>query len=72
MAVAKALSLVFGGDVVKVKDYSHLVLQLDGKLYDIMGDVTELYTVDKIMSDQDIENEDYMNNYSFDIRGPII
>lgn len=66
---AKALSIAFNGEVVLVNERCHVVMRLNNQLYDITGNVTHKYTVDKVMGDDQLI--DYIDNYSFDLRGPI-
>lgn len=67
---AKALSLMFDGSCCLVNDLSHVVSSINNRLYDITGDVTDTYTVKCIISDDELI--DYIDNYSFEERGPIL
>lgn len=69
-AFALALQLAFGGEVVAVDDEGHYVLLLDGKLYDINGDVTDKWP--EWTTPTPVYLEDCISNYSFAERGPII
>ena len=69
---AKALVLAFGGKVVKVRCISHVVAVIEDKLYDITGDVTHRYSKYGVEDIPENELSDYVNNYSFIFRGPII
>lgn len=64
---AQALQIAFGGQVV-FSDH-HLLCLIDGRLYDINGDVTHKYP--NFRHPRIIELEDMTNNYSFDNRGPL-
>lgn len=67
---ALALQIAFGGEVVFVDGFYHYVLLLDGKLYDINGDVTTKFN--KWSTPVHSHLEDCTSNYSFADRGPII
>lgn len=53
----------------------HAVIRLDNRLFDIRGDVTSLFKNVKdfeIYTSEDIRNECIVNNYSFELRGPML
>lgn len=70
-AFALALQMVFSGDVVFIPSEGHYVLLLDGKLYDIDGDVTTKYLHYRNPPSPS-HLEDCTHNYSFIERGPIM
>ena len=74
--LATMLSIAFDGKIVALKDVSHVVCKIDGRLYDIHGDVTDKYTNNTTGQIKDIdhmmENGDMYNYYSFGLRGPIV
>ncbi len=69
---AQALVLAFGGSVVYVEEARHIVAEIDGRLWDITGDVTEQYghMYNTIPSPSKLE--DMTGNYSFAERGPLV
>lgn len=67
---AQALQLAFGGEVVYIGLYHHYCLLLDGKLYDINGDVSAMYL--SWSTPNPTHLEDCTGNYSFAERGPIM
>lgn len=65
---AQALKIAFGGEVV-ISD-NHLLCRIEGRMYDITGDVTRNHP--NWRSATMIELEDMTNNYSFMDRGSIL
>ena len=65
---AQALKIAFGGEVVFSDN--HLLCLINGRLYDITGDVTEDYP--DYRHPKLMELEDMTNNYSFMDRGSIL
>lgn len=66
---AKALQLVFGGDIVSVDDNQHVLCKIEDKLYDINGDVTHIHSDYTVATDWDVDW--CIDNYSFADRGPV-
>lgn len=64
---AEALRVAFGGEVMKVEGACHVVCKIDDRLYDVTGDVTTQYR-----HYQPVAASEYMDNYSFAERGPIV
>lgn len=75
-------SLAFSGKPVEVYrqvgDHMspvHFVCEIDGRLYDITGDVTDKYKADRLEHrplNYVIRESSMYDNYAFDIRGPCI
>lgn len=65
---AQALKIAFGGEVV-FSD-THLLCRLDGRMYDITGDVTRNHPNWRPATMMELE--DMTNNYSFSDRGSIL
>lgn len=72
--LAIMLSVAFGARPVLLDDAVHVVSDIDGRLFDINGDVTDRYKTysREYISLSDLMNKDMVNNYSFLERGPII
>jgi hypothetical protein len=72
--LAIMLSVAFGARPVLLADVCHVVSDIDGRLFDINGDVTDKYhtSAKRHLSLSDLMKEDVVNNYSFLERGPII
>jgi hypothetical protein len=68
---AQALQLAFGGKVLYVEETYHLVCEIEGRLYDITGDVTDKYWHMYVITPSTTQLEDNTNNYSFEARGPL-
>lgn len=67
---AQALALAFDGEVLVVDGFIHAVCRINGRLYDISGDVTDKFPN---VSEPSLSRlEDLTNNYSFAERGPMI
>lgn len=64
---AEALRVAFGGEVMEVEGARHVVCKIGDRLYDITGDVTTQYP-----HYQPAAASEYMDNYSFAERGPIV
>lgn len=62
---AQALQIAFGGQVVFAEH--HLLCLIEGRLYDINGDVTHKFPTYRYARISELE--DMTNNYSFDNRG---
>ena len=67
---AKALALAFDGDVLVVEGFIHAICRINGRLYDISGDVTDKFP--NVREPMVGELDDLTNNYSFSDRGPMI
>lgn len=67
---AMALRLAFGGELMAAVADHHIVCRIEGRLYDITGDVTAKYP-NAIPIEDDNVIVRYTDNYSFDMRGPI-
>ncbi len=67
---ALILNRVFGGSFVMTEDNGHVMVEVDGRRYDITGDVTEVYTSCKSATLAEVRL--YQDNYSFVERGPIV
>lgn len=66
---ADALALAFDGQAMITPDKAHVVTKIDGRLYDITGDVTTKYpNVTAIIRSP----ADLTDNYSWHERGPIL
>lgn len=65
---AQALKIAFGGEVV-ISD-NHMLCRINGRMYDITGDVTRNHP--NCRPATMIELEDMTNNYSFMDRGSIL
>ena len=75
--LAVMLNLAFGGYPFVLPDKSHVITLIDGRFYDIHGDVTDEYKghpKTAITRDQIIKCDPHMmyGNYSFDLRSPIV
>ena len=68
---ALALQAAFGGQLLMDRMCPHVACGIDGRIYDIRGDVTHLYPYLEPVSEADVRNGDYVDNYSFAERGPI-
>lgn len=69
---AQALALAFSGNVIYVEEAHHMVCEIDNKLYDITGDVTDKYWHKYCVVPSSSKLEDMTGNYSFAERGPLI
>lgn len=79
---AVVLCLAFPGSIPyyvkseKEGSVNHTVTKIGSRLYDITGDVTNKYYIAEETTIQQIISEhskyDFINNYSFGIRGPIV
>lgn len=72
--LAIMMAVAFGARPVYLDDAVHVVSDIDGRLFDINGDVTDRYKnySREYLSLSDLMNKDVVNNYSFLERGPII
>lgn len=50
----------FGGTTMYLPIENHFVQEIEGRLYDVSGDVTEKYNTSKIMRWQDMEQHDQL------------
>lgn len=71
-AFAQALQLAFGGTIIYVEEAHHMVCEIDNRLYDITGDVTDKYKNLYCIVPSQTKLEDNTHNYSFAERGPLI
>lgn len=68
---ALALQTAFGGTLYHTTPSDHVLCKIDGRLYDITGDVTGRYDCFEV-DEQYIQRQCLVDNYSFDFRGPIV
>lgn len=69
--LAVMMSLAFAGDPIEIKGHSHIVCRVNGRLYDITGDVTAKHAFDdKIIRTVQwvIHRSQMYSNYSFEDR----
>lgn len=70
--LALMLRMAFGGEIYKSSDQCHIVTKIGERMYDITGDVTGKYSDLVPITEAQLHDQDYVNNYSFDLRGPIV
>lgn len=70
--LAMMLHLSFGGEIYKCTDICHIVTTIDGRFYDITGDVTDKYNHVVPITVEELYDNDFINNYSMELRGPML
>lgn len=75
--LAIALTTAFGGEMWLVntlegKDAFHVVAEVDGRLYDIHGDVTDKYKKNIKVDEKYVRHFMFADNYSFAERGAVV
>lgn len=68
---ALALQTAFGGQLLMDRTCPHIACEIDGRIYDIRGDVTHLHNCMTPTTEEEVRNRDFVDNYSFAERGPI-
>ncbi len=69
---ALALQAAFGGQLLNDRKCPHIACEINGRIYDIRGDVTHLHDFMTPVTEEAVRNGDYVDNYSFATRGPIV
>lgn len=70
--LAIMLQLSFGGQLYLSDQSSHVVTNIGDRCYDVTGDVTGKYGDLVPITAQQLHDQDFVNNYSLELRGPII
>ena len=70
--LAIMLQLSFGGQLYLSDQSSHVVTNIGDRYYDVTGDVTGKYGDLVPITAQQLHDQDFVNNYSLELRGPII
>jgi hypothetical protein len=72
--LAIMLALAFDAQPVCLTNNCHILSRINGRLFDITGDVTDMYCgyAAKDLSLVELMESDMVNNYSYAQRGPIL
>lgn len=70
--MAMVLQIAFGGQMYKSPTHHHVVTKIGDRVYDITGDVTGKYSDLTPITPTQLHDEDFINNYSYQLNGPIV